>query len=229
MEKKKITVLLFANLREKAGRKQLEFEIPLEATVGDLKRKIIEEHPVLRPHLVNILISVNQKIALDDDILPSGAEVAIFPPVSGGAGMPTLTEITEEPLNLDTVVRKITEESAGAVCAFIGIVRGQSTRQPRRTWALDYEAYKPMAEKKLTQISEEIRSKYPGVHGVAIIQRIGKHMDVGTPTVIVACSSSHRNDGIFEAIHYGIDRLKEIVPVWKKEIGPEGELWIEGH
>ena len=84
-----------------------------------------------------------------------------------------------------------------------------------------------MAEGKLKQVADEIRDRWPAIEGIAIIQRIG-HLDAGTPTVAIACSAGHRNSGVFEAARYGIDRLKQIVPVWKKEVGPDGEVWIEG-
>jgi molybdopterin synthase catalytic subunit len=92
---------------------------------------------------------------------------------------------------------------------------------------LEYEAYKPMAEAKMKQIADEIRARWSSIVGIAIVQRIGR-FEVGEQTVIIACSANHRDTGVFEAARYGIDRLKEIVPVWKKEINPVGEIWVEG-
>lgn len=80
----------------------------------------------------------------------------------------------------------------------------------------------------MRQVADEIRARWPSVEGVAVVQRIGP-LDPGTPTVLIACTAAHRDTGVFEAARYGIDRLKEIVPVWKKEIGPNGEVWVEGH
>ena len=96
-----------------------------------------------------------------------------------------------------------------------------------QTAQLEYEAYEPMALAKMQQVAAEIRARWDKVEGIAIIQRIGR-LDVGDNTVLCACSSPHRDDGCFEAARYGIDRLKEIVPVWKKELGGAGETWIEG-
>ena len=84
-----------------------------------------------------------------------------------------------------------------------------------------------MAMEKMGQLANEIRERWPTVEGIAIVQRIG-HLPAGTPTVLIACTAAHRDTGIFEAARYGIDRLKEIVPIWKKEIGPDGEIWVEG-
>ncbi|HVP22038.1 MAG TPA: molybdenum cofactor biosynthesis protein MoaE, partial [Anaerolineaceae bacterium] len=122
----------------------------------------------------------------------------------------------------------ITLPTTGAACIFTGMVRGQTQRDdPHETVSLEYEAYKPMAEAKMAQVALEIRQRWPEVEGIALVQRIG-HLLPGTPTVLIACSAGHRDTGVFEAARYGIDRLKEIVPVWKKEIGPKGEIWVEG-
>jgi molybdopterin synthase catalytic subunit len=108
------------------------------------------------------------------------------------------------------------------------MVRGLTSREnPHETIYLEYEAYRPMAEAKMQQVADEIRSRWSSVEGIAIIQRIGR-LEPGTPTVLIACTAAHRDTGVFEAARYGIDRLKEIVPVWKKEVGPQGQSWVEG-
>ncbi len=137
-------------------------------------------------------------------------------------------EITDEILDLDALLAKITFPSTGAAAMFTGIVRGETARENRETTLLEYEAYKPMAEAKMQQIAEEIHTHWPFVEGIVIVQRIGRLLPC-TPTVFIACTAEHRDTGVFEAARYGIDRLKEIVPVWKKEFGPKGEEWIEGH
>ena len=98
---------------------------------------------------------------------------------------------------------------------------------PHETAYLEYEAYVPMAEAKMKQVAEEIRAKWSSVEGIAIVQRVGK-LYPQTPTVLIACTAAHRDTGVFDAARYGIDRLKEIVPIWKKEFGPNGEFWVEG-
>lgn len=142
---------------------------------------------------------------------------------------PTILLLTEDSLDLDALTAQITLPTTGAVVLFTGTVRAVTTRNdPRQTTALEYEAYTPMAEAKMQQVADEIRQRWPTVEGIAIVQRIG-HLEPGTPTTLIACSAAHRDTGVFEAARYGIDRLKEIVPVWKKEIGPNDEAWVEGH
>ncbi len=142
--------------------------------------------------------------------------------------IPTIFFITEEEINLNDLLAKITLPTTGAAAIFTGMVRGVTSRDdPHETAYLEYEAYVPMAEAKMKQVTEEIRSKWPSVEGIAIVQRVGK-LYPQTPTVLIACTAAHRDTGVFEAARYGIDRLKEIVPIWKKEFGPNGEFWVEG-
>lgn len=141
---------------------------------------------------------------------------------------PTIYSVTETEIDLDDLLAKITLNSTGAAAIFTGMVRGKTKRgEPHETAFLEYEAYVPMAESKMNQVASEIRKKWPTVEGIAIVQRIGK-LYPKTPTVLIACTAAHRDTGVFEAARYGIDRLKEIVPVWKKEVGPDGEEWVEG-
>ncbi len=138
--------------------------------------------------------------------------------------------ITQDEFDTNAIVRRISTPDTGGVALFIGTVRGftQKAGDLIETVHLFYEAYESMAEQKMAQLADEIRGRYPDVNGIAIVQRIGR-LEVGDLTVLVACSAGHRNQGIFDAARYGIDRLKEIVPVWKKDIRKgEDPLWIEG-
>ncbi len=141
---------------------------------------------------------------------------------------PTIFSITEEEINLNELLAKITLPTTGAAAIFTGMVRGLTARDnAHETAYLEYEAYVPMAEAKMKQVAEEIRERWPVVEGIAIVQRIGK-LYPQTPTVLIACTAAHRDTGVFDAARYGIDRLKEIVPIWKKEFGSKGEFWVEG-
>jgi molybdopterin synthase catalytic subunit len=141
---------------------------------------------------------------------------------------PTIFSITESEIDLDDLLAQISLESTGAAAIFTGMVRGETKRgEAHDTAYLEYEAYVPMAEAKMKQVADEIRAKWPTVEGIAIVQRVGR-LYPKTPTVLIACTAAHRDTGVFEAARYGIDRLKEIVPIWKKEVSPSGEFWVEG-
>jgi molybdopterin synthase catalytic subunit len=224
-----IKVLFFASLREAAGLRQKYVELPPGASVRDLKDQLAQAHPGMVGAMAVTLVSVNREYAFDEDLIPEGAEVAFFPPVSGGneAG-PTLCAIVEEIVDLNGLLARISSPQTGAACTFTGMVRGVTARgDAHETSYLEYEAYAPMAEAKMRQVADEIRSRWPSVQGIAIVQRVGR-LEPQSPTVMIACTAAHRDSGVFEAARYGIDRLKEIVPVWKKEVGPGGEMWVEG-
>jgi len=227
-----IRVLFFATLKDRAGADRLGLTLPEGATVAEFKEQLAADVPALAVALPTALVSVNHEYAFAEDTLKDGDEVALFPPVSGGSEPPTLFKITNDVLDLDALVAAITLPTTGAACVFTGMVRGETRREddplgPHETVRLEYETYAPMAEAKMKQVADEIRERWPTVEGIAIVQRIGPLLP-GTPTVLIACSAAHRDTGVFEAARYGIDRLKEIVPVWKKEIGPGGEAWVEG-
>jgi len=141
---------------------------------------------------------------------------------------PLFFSVSAEQLDLNDLVAKITLPTTGAAVIFTGLVRGETMREGRETVYLEYEAYTAMAEAKMRQVATEIRARWPAVEGIAITQRTGRLMP-GTPTTVIACTAAHRDSGVFEAARYGIDRLKEIVPVWKKEVGPTDAEWVEGH
>jgi MoaE-MoaD fusion protein len=224
----KVTLILFASFRVRSNTNRVEFDLRDGATVAELKQNVAARLPGLAPLLPNALVSINQQYAFDADVIPTGAEVGLFPPVSGGVDFPTILQVTYEPLNLDLLVAQITQDTTGAVCVFSGMVRGKTSRgEAHDTVALEYESYIPMAEAKMGQVAAEIRIRWPSVEGIVIVQRIGR-LEPRTPTVLIACAAAHRDTGVFEAARYGIDRLKEIVPIWKKEIGPHGEEWVEG-
>jgi molybdopterin converting factor subunit 1 len=226
-----IQVLLFATLKDLAGEKKIDLSLPGENTsVKHVRQQLIVRYPDMEANMKVALASVNEEFAFDADIVKDGDEVAFFPPVSGGSDeQPELFRLPNEPVDHDEIVAAITTPATGAVCLFSGMVRGETSKAGhlRQTEYLEYEAYEPMALAKMKQVAQEIREQFPLVQGIAIVQRIGK-LQVGQNTVLIACSSGHRDEGCFEAARYGIDRLKEIVPVWKKEVGASGEAWIEG-
>lgn len=228
-----VKVLFFATLKERAGFKHIMLQMNETSTVKDLKNSLANEFPQLSDLLSTTLVAINKEYADETSVIPDEAEIALFPPVSGGCSeeipqAPTFFSVIEDELDINQILDQIILPTTGGVCMFTGIVRGVTNRNGyHETEALEYEAYLPMAEEKMHQVAEEIRKRWPAIEGIAIIQRVGL-LSRGTPTVLIACSAAHRDAGIFEAARYGIDRLKEIVPIWKKEIGPDGSCWVEG-
>lgn len=221
-----VTIRLFARLRELAGTDRLNRELPDNASIADLLDALQSEFPRLTEAIPRTIISVNKEFAGPQTRLRDGDEVAFFPPVSGGSGAgDDKFAITFDPISLDEVAAKVVRPETGAVAVFGGVVRNVSAG--KAVEHLEYEAYEEMAVAKLRQVAQEARQKWPKIVDIAIVQRIG-HLEVGDNAVVVAVSSPHRNDGCFEACAYAINRLKQIVPIWKKEVGPDGSEWIEG-
>lgn len=227
-----VKVLFFASIKERTGVKETQLQLPENVDVGSFKLLLAERYPEVAASLNSVIISINREFAFDVDPIPEGAEIAVFPPVSGGnesqETLPTVICVTENAIDFEKLISQVTLPTTGAACIFSGMVRGVTTlKDVRETLYLEYEAYHQMAESKMWQVVEEIREQWPAVIGIAMVQRLGR-LDPGTPTVLIVCTAAHRNTGVFEAAKYGIDRLKEIVPVWKKEVSPHGEMWVEG-
>jgi len=228
-----LEIKLFATLKDRAGQGSIKIAVSDNADVGELLRVTADTYPDLAPALPTALVAVNKAYASLDTTLEPGDEVALFPPVSGGVkpsdSYPTYFLVTTDQFDLDQIQEELSQPEIGAIVTFTGYVRGQTNREglPAATRYLEYEAYEEMALSKMGQIAEEIWKQWPLVRGVAIIQRVGK-LDVGQVTTIVACASAHRDQGAFEAARYGIDRLKEIVPVWKREVDDQHKFWVEG-
>ncbi len=204
-----VTVRLFAGLRERAGWSQRELEDV--GRVGDVWQRLgLGDEPP------GLLYAVNKEYAERERQLTEGDEVAIIPPVSGGA-----FRLSDEPLSLDAAVAEVAHESAGAIATFIGTVR--RTSRDRTVLHLDYEAYPEMAEAVMAQIAEQLKEHYD-LHEIAMHHRVGR-AEIGEPTVVIAVSAPHRHDAL-AACRDAIDTLKETVPLWKKEVYEGGEEWL---
>jgi molybdopterin synthase catalytic subunit len=176
------------------------------------------EYPAILTLVSFLKIAVNHEYADGERVLVEGDEVALLPPVSGGVDT---FEIAETPLSLDALTRAIGEETCGAIASFLGVVRGFA--RGRRVDHLEYDAYPEMAIAKMRQIGDEIRARWP-VDRIAIVHRVGR-LGVGEASVAIAVASPHRHEAL-QACAYAIERLKEIVPIWKKEVWSDGAEWI---
>lgn len=223
-----IKVTYFATIKQQTGVTNEVLSLDPEASLHDLLQTLTRLHPSLEVSLPTAVVAVNREFADRSRRLLPGDEVAVFPPVSGGGAGPTVVLVTEEALDLDSLLAGLTLPTTGAACVFSGMVREHTSGEaPHQTLHLEYEAYPEMAREKMTQVADEIRARWPSIEGIGLVQRIGRLLP-GTPTVLIACTAAHRDTGVFEAARYGIDRLKQIVPVWKKEVGPDAEEWVEG-
>lgn len=224
-----IRLLFFATLKEIMNQKEIVLNFPKGKNIHFLKEYLISEFPGLAKSLPYALCSYNHSYVDDTQMIENHAEIGFFPPVSGGSDEENDTVVlTENELDLDMLLKKITSRETGAACVFTGFVRGETNRGTHHTTVkLEYESYLPMAELKMRQICSEIHEHWPMVKKIYMVQRLGT-LEPGEVTTVIGCSSGHRDEGIFEAARYGIDRMKEIVPVWKKEIGKEGSEWVEG-
>ncbi|MDB5937631.1 MAG: Molybdenum cofactor biosynthesis protein MoaD [Massilia sp.] len=216
-----VRVLYFAVVRERVGADEELLTLPHGATAEDALREIERRHTELAGLRGAIKVAVNEEFAPSDRVLADGDVVALIPPVAGGSGGPGVYRVSDEPLELDEVVRAVTTEEHGGVVTFTGVVRRQS--RGKRILRLESEAYRAMAERKLAEIGGQIEGEMAGVR-VAIVHRVGT-LQVGELAVVIAASAPHRVQA-FEACRAAIDRLKESVPIWKKEIAEDGEEWI---
>jgi molybdopterin synthase catalytic subunit/molybdopterin converting factor small subunit len=204
-----VTVRLFAGLRERAGWSEREIDA---ATVDDVWAALGlgDDEPD------GLLYAVNKRYAPRDTALADGDEVALIPPVSGGA-----FRLTDQPIDPSAVIREVSDPRAGGIATFIGTTRVES--RGRAVHYLDYEAYGGMAEQVMAELAEELKRTYD-LCEVAITHRIGR-VEIGELSVAIAVSAPHRADAL-AACKQAIDTLKQTVPLWKKEVYEGGEEWI---
>jgi MoaE-MoaD fusion protein len=215
-----VEVLYFAVVRERAGRDSERFTLDDGATVADLMARLGERHPALAALERRVQVAVNRQVVARTHALADGDEVALIPPVSGGAE-PRAILLSREPLSLAEVAAAVGDPGHGALATFTGNVRRSGSLPD--VARLEYEAYEPMARDVLAAIAREIGLEYPGVK-VAIHHRLGT-LAVGEAAVIIAASAPHRAEA-FAACRVAIERLKQRAPIWKKEVGPDGEVWV---
>jgi molybdopterin synthase catalytic subunit len=223
-----VEVRFFAGLRERAGRRSMTVSLPARATVGDAVKEASAAVPGGLTMRGNIMYALNREYVTLDVEVHDGDELALIPPVSGGAvakkqragGFQEIL-ITEKPLDPEPFTNYVTTDEDGAVVTFLGVTRNNN--EGRRVEYLEYEAYRPMADEQIAAIIGEMKAKWK-IGRVAVAHRTGR-VDIGETSMVVAVGAPHRRPA-FEAALYFVDRLKEVVPIWKKEVFEGGEVWI---
>ena len=214
----KVKVRFFALYRERAGRDQVCLEMSPGATVSQLVQEVRSLYPNLAPPAVEIVAAVNTEYAGPETELSEGDDVALIPPVSGGNNM---IEITRQPVKSEEVTAKVRRDTNGAVVTFLGTTR--LFAEGKKVLYLEYEAYEDMALKELAKIHQEIQSEW-NIEDIATTHRIGR-VNIGEVSLVVAVASPHRKEA-FRACHEAVDRIKERVPIWKKEYFEDGYHWV---
>jgi MoaE-MoaD fusion protein len=213
----RLRVKLFGALAERAGGQEDGVEIPEAATAADVLDAVRRRHPAARGILDRVSVAVNREVVPAEHRVSAGDEVALLPPVAGGA--PRIKVGLAERPSVRDALAAVAGAEAGGTVVFVGTVRADQGAVD----SLSYSAYREMAEDVLRDIAREAADKWP-LEGVAIVHGVGE-LSVGDVTVVVACSAPHRGDA-FEASRYAIDEVKRRAPIWKKERGPEGERWV---
>jgi molybdopterin synthase catalytic subunit len=218
----KVNVLFFGITHDLTGCAQEQVELPEGENLEGLRRRCEARFPRLLAMEGSLLLAVNQEIARGPTPLRDGDEVAFMPPVSGGAGG-DFFRITRSPISASELAGQLRAPKDGAMVVFEGFVRNHL--RGRATLYLEYEAYEPMAMRKMEELGGETKQKF-AIDGIGIIHRLGR-LDIGETSVVIIVTAEHRR-AAFEACQYAIDRLKQMVPIWKKEYFADGAVWAEG-
>jgi molybdopterin converting factor subunit 1 len=225
-----VIVRYFASHRDITGRAEERVDLTAGATVGALWEHLVAQYPRLGGYRGRLLYAVNQEFGALTTELCDGDEVAFIPPVSGGTrgategNAPMPFKITREPLDPAPLVTLVQSPDMGAIVTFAGVVRNNFGG--RATAYLEYEAYEPMAESVLAQLASEARGRW-GTGAIAIHHRIGR-LEIGETAVLIVVAAPHRHEA-FEAAEQIMDRIKEVAPIWKKEIWADGASEWVGH
>jgi MoaE-MoaD fusion protein len=219
----RLMLKFFATLRERARTSEIDREFPNGTTVGEIWRALLDEFPALGGHQEGVGFAVNHEY-VDENYRPrDNDEVAFIPPVSGGVDAPWVgpVSIGREAVDVPALERAVADPAAGAIVTFTGTTRRDNAG--RQVIRLEYEAYEPMALAEMRKLARQAGERWNIVR-IAIQHRVGT-VEIGETSVAIAVSAPHRAEA-FEACRFAIDRLKEVVPIWKKEYFQGGEIWV---
>lgn len=217
-----VRVHYYAAARELAGCESSTFELDGDSVEqAALRRAVTERFPSLAGFLERMRLAVNGEFVTESEVIRNGDRVDVLPPVAGGSSV-LLCKVSDEEISLDEVRKAVEHPAAGGICIFHGVVRDHA--DGKEVARLDYEAHESLAEKEMRRVLESVAFEHPGVR-LAAVHRVGS-LRIGDVAVCVAASAPHRKEA-FAACREAIDRVKETVPIWKKEWGPDGEAhWI---
>lgn len=216
----RVDVVYLGGSRGETGLAEESWSFPEGSTLGDLAEAVAARYPKLQPRLPSVRWARNHEFAELTEALATGDEIALIPPVAGGADTPHVW-IQSEPIDTEALIDKVARADVGAVVTFIGTVRNHA--RGKAVTELHYEAYEPMATRVLNQIAQRAEQDHPGVR-IAIVHRVGT-LTVGDKSVAIAAASPHRDEAYHSCRHV-LEALKADVPIWKKEKSVDGEEWV---
>jgi MoaE-MoaD fusion protein len=229
----KVRVLFFGGARDAAGREEIDVALNSPANTESARSQILSRYPELQRFGNSLLLAVNQEYAQPEREIHDGDELALFPPVSGGSEVAQTSvcdsqsqdffELTTDPIDVGATGRRVVLPECGATVTLDGYAREWT--KGRRTLYLVYEAYEPMAMSELKRLGVQVHEKFDIAH-IGIVHRTGR-LEIGETSVVIAVGAPHRR-AAFEACEWAIRELKRTVPIWKKEVFEDGEIWVEG-
>lgn len=227
-----VRVLFFGAARDITGHDEIEFDLNSPANTESARSQILSRYPGLQRFGNSLLLAVNQEYAQSEREIHDGDELALFPPVSGGSDVaqtsvcespPDFFELTMDSIDVGAIARRVVLAECGATVTLDGYARGWT--KGRRTLYLVYEAYETMAVSELKRLGVQVHEKFDIAH-IGIVHRTGR-LEIGETSVVIAVSAPHRR-AAFAACEWAIRELKRTVPIWKKEVFEDGEIWVEG-
>lgn len=222
-----LEVRLFGGLAELMGARRLTVALPGDtARVAELRTALTGQHPALAPHLARTAVAVDLEVAGDDTVVATHSEVALLPPVAGGAETPTVvTGLRQPPFDVDATITRVSGPDTGAAVTFLGTVRDHAPDLDTHVVGLEYSAYEAMAERVLADVAERVAAAHPSVTGLALLHALGD-LAVGDHTILIVAVAPHRH-AAFAACAAALEAVKDEVPVFKRERTVDGgHRWV---